>query len=147
MLEDVGGHGAAQRLACQDDRLVCRFQRGSPALPAFGVVGGWDGLVMRQPIIIRPALPRVLPRAACEASGAYAHHLPLRTMQPVDRLRHVQRLREPAAEHPHQTVAQLEPCILDVAGHAVVEPGRTEGHEMPAGLQNPQRLPPHLRVR
>src|ERR1700677_385247 len=46
VLQNVRRHGPGQRLACDDDRLMCWLECGSPAIPAGGVLGGGGGQVI-----------------------------------------------------------------------------------------------------
>src|SRR5690606_8425401 len=54
MLQHIRRDRARQRLTGNDDRLERGFQRGAPALPALGVVGGWGGDVDHAAIARRP---------------------------------------------------------------------------------------------
>src|SRR5690606_40408774 len=56
----------------------------------------------------------------------------------VDRLRHVQRLREPRPVKPRDGVPNLKPGILDRNRQPMPRPGASEREQVPARLQPPQ---------
>src|SRR5690606_29232184 len=66
------------------------------------------------------------------------------TVSLVNHLRHVQRLRKPAAVHPVDAVPDLKTRVLDSARHPVIGAGTAEREQMTARLEDAQALGPEL---
>src|SRR5690606_2352629 len=58
----------------------------------------------------------------------------------VDRLRHVQRLREPRPVQPRDRIADLEPRVLHPSREPMPRAGTTEREQVPARLEDAEAL-------
>ena len=152
MEEEVGGHGAHQRLAGHQDGLPRGLEGGAPSCPLTGRIRGGGGEVKG---LLLHGLPRsaaigLVPSRshglAIAREGAASHHLPLRSRCPIDRLACIMRLGEPRAIEPTDTITDLPPRIFNGNGHAVKGSSATKGKEVGSGLGNPQGLTPKGRA-
>jgi hypothetical protein len=62
----------------------------------------------------------------------------------INRLAHIQRLRETTAVDPGDHVADLKARILNPHRHPVLCPGASEGQQVAARLKHPQALSPNV---
>ena len=104
---------------------------------------------------LAPYLPdphQVVVRAIARAIDAYvdafglfdANHLPHRPCRLINRLAHIQRLREPAAVHPRDHVAYFKASILNPHRHAMLRPRAGKRQQVSARLQYPQAFAPYF---
>ena len=143
MEEEVGGHGAHQRLAGHQDGLPRGLEGGAPSCPLTGRIRGGRGDGVSAWHMDGDPCSRV---GAAACVGAFSHHLPLRSRCPIDRLACIMRLGETRPVEPTDTIADLPPRILNGHGHAVEGAGASKGKKVGSGLGNPQGLTPKGRA-
>jgi len=122
MRQHVLGDGAAERLACHDDRLPGGLQGRAPAGPLAGGVGGGGGF--RNLLFALKGFGghklAAFPGVPANPGALNRNHLTLRPSRLVNRLAHVVRLREAAAVDPHHAVPNLPACVLNGTGEPVI---------------------------
>ena len=153
--QDVARDGALrQRLAGERDRLVRGLERRSPAVPFFACrirlpLRG-AGRMRRDTAHRRSATVVVIATASAAGLVVCAQRLspqPLGlTTARLDRLGDVEALREAAAVHPQQHVADLEASMVDGAGDAVIGAAAGERGEVAARPQDAAHRLPRLRI-
>ena len=138
----LGGGGGGEEQVC---RRIAPFKmnRRAPAALSGLLSCQWvrsDNLTYRpaRPVTVGALLLVVfIGRFGNESSRSFT---PFARAGPVNRLRHVQRLREPRPVQPRNRVPDLEPRVLDTGRHSVICPGAAASEEMTPRLQHPQAL-------
>ena len=128
---DVRCHRALQRNASEHARLERGLERGAIALPrARGVGrGGGDGHVAHLSVVLHhPAVELRAFLVPALRLGIAPDNFALRARRAVNRLAHVERLRESRPVEPRKTVANLEARVLNRARHAVISPSPAKCH-------------------
>src|SRR4029077_20312456 len=145
--EDIGRDVALrERLAGEDDGVSCGLESGSPPVPTLGVVGDWLSTVY----LVGGVQHGNAQLATC-GRGCWTppttHLVALSPGGLVQRLAHIQGLREAAAVEPsNDFVPDLESGQSQGNPHEIMRAGPGEAQEMPSGLEDSKALPPCLRA-
>src|SRR5690606_13382615 len=134
-----------QWLPCEDDWLDGGLQGGSPSFP---LLGFWRGRGCNIVIKGSPFIPiHLFPfLKSFRISTFSSHNFPLGPQLLVNRLTHVQRLREAGAIKPLEAIANLKTSKPQGNTHEIDGPCARKAQNLTARLYDSEHLPPHRRA-